>query len=106
MHLSHHHGMILKTLRREIRALPKATFHKQPFARTLYCVLFTYTDLTLCKTLLGSNLEDANFLRRNRVCYCIFTEVSVDCCGSMSQQQRKIQRARHCRSVMLAVLKL
>jgi len=104
----HAHGTILKTLRREIGVVSMATLHKQPLARTLCCVVFTYTDFTLCKILLGScsNLEEARFLRRNRVCYCTFTEVSEDCCGSMSQQERKIQSARHCRSVRLAVLTL
>jgi len=68
-----------------------ATLHKQSFPRTLCCVIFTYTDVVLCK-ILGSysNLEDARFLGRNRVCHCTVTEVSKDCSGSISQQERKI----------------
>ena len=82
-HLTHHHGTIRKILRRENGAVAVATLHKQPFPRTLCCVIFIYTDLILCK-ILGSycNTEDARFLRWNRIYYCTFTDVSEEC-GSM-----------------------
>ena len=82
--LSHHHGTILKTLRRENGSVAMATLRKQPFPRTLCCAIFTYTDLILCK-ILGSysNIEDARFLRWNRVYYCTFTDVSEECSCSM-----------------------